>query len=125
VRNNPDTEYFLVSVHANAGGGTGWEVFTSVGETESDKIAQIFFEEAEKMFPEARMRGDESDGDSDKEAHFYILRTTVCPAILTENFFMDHKKDLALIISDEGREDVAKLHHNGIKAYLESKNSVS
>ena len=26
----------LVSIHANAGGGTGWEAWTSVGETEAD-----------------------------------------------------------------------------------------
>ena len=38
---------FLVSVHANAGGGTGWEAFTSKGETLSDIIATHFYNEAE------------------------------------------------------------------------------
>jgi N-acetylmuramoyl-L-alanine amidase len=41
-----DKDAFLVSVHANAGGGTGWEVWTSVGYTKSDVYATIFFEEA-------------------------------------------------------------------------------
>jgi N-acetylmuramoyl-L-alanine amidase len=111
---------FLVSVHANAGGGTGWEVFTSVGETESDRIADIFYKEAEREFPEFRMRKDLADGDYDKEAHFYILKHTTCPAILTENFFMDHKKDLELLISDEGRQRIAKMHFNAIAKYMNS-----
>lgn len=121
VSNNKDVDYFLVSIHANAGGGTGWEVFTSVGQTESDVIAEVFFQEAKKAFPNVRMRSDNTDGDSDKEAQFYILRKTVCPAILTENFFMDHEKDLELLLSDEGREMIAKLHHDAIKKYIESK----
>jgi len=111
---------FLISIHANAGGGTGWEVFTSVGETQSDKIADIFYQEAEKAFPEFRMRKDLADGDFDKEAHFYILKNTICPAILTENFFMDHEKDLAFLITDEGRQRIAQHHHDAIVRYLET-----
>ena len=30
-----------------------------------------------------------SDGDRDWEEDFYILRKSRCPAVLTENFFMD------------------------------------
>ena len=30
-----------------------------------------------------------SDGDMDWEEGFYILRKSWCPAVLTENFFMD------------------------------------
>lgn len=121
VTSNPDVDYFLISIHANAGGGTGWEAFTSVGETESDKIAEIFYAHAERVFPEFRMRKDESDGDPDKEAHFYVLKNTICPAVLTENFFMDKIEDLELIITDEGRQRVAQLHHDAIKEYIESK----
>lgn len=109
---------FLISIHANAGGGTGWEVFTSPGETESDKIAQIFFEHAKKEFPDFRMRADLSDGDDDKEAKFTIITRTMCPAILTENFFMDHPVDLEFIISDEGRQRVAEMHYRAILTYI-------
>lgn len=115
------TPSFLVSVHANAGGGTGWEVWTSKGETESDRIAEVFFQEAELCFGgEFRMRKDTIDGDSDKESDFYILKHTHCPAILTENFFMDFPKDLEFIISDEGRDRIAHMHVRAIVNYLES-----
>lgn len=106
---------FLVSIHANAGGGTGWEVWTSPGQTESDEIATMFYNEMKKEFPHQRFRTDKSDGDVDKEERFYLLTKTTCPAILTENFFMDTESDCRLIMSDEGRERIAKAHFRAIK----------
>ena len=44
-----------------------------------------------------KIRRDYSDGDPDWEENFYILSKTQCPAVLTENFFMDNKEDLSLI----------------------------
>jgi N-acetylmuramoyl-L-alanine amidase len=109
---------FLVSVHANAGGGTGWECYTSVGKTESDKIADVFYDEAKKMFPEWKIRSDFSDGDADKEENFYILKNTVSPAVLTENFFMDTEKDCRFIMSGEGRQKVAEMHVKAIRRVI-------
>jgi N-acetylmuramoyl-L-alanine amidase len=109
-----DRDSFLVSIHANAGGGTGFEVFTSVGDTPADPIAQVFAEKYVQHFPEFRLRKDEVDGDWDKESQFYILKNTILPAILTENGFMDHPKDLEFIISDNGRERIARHHHDSI-----------
>ena len=111
-KNNPDS--FLLSIHANAGGGTGWEVFTSKGETRSDAIAECFAESAKIHLPDFRIRKDMLDGDSDKEANFYILKHTHCPAVLTENLFMDTKKDCQFIMSESGRDAIAKLHLDGI-----------
>lgn len=108
---------FLLSIHANAGGGTGWEVYTSPGETKADAIATVFAEEAQRVFvPDGwRMRFDYADGDPDKEAAFYILKHTSCPAIVTENFFMDTEKDCRFIMSDDGREQIADMHVAAIK----------
>lgn len=105
----------FVSVHANAGGGTGWEVFTSKGNTDSDKYADIFFSKMKEEFPDMTFRADYLDGDSDKEENFYVLRKTVCPAVLTENFFMDtYEPDCKLLLSEEGREKIARGHINAI-----------
>lgn len=111
-KENPDS--FLVSIHANAGGGTGWEVFTSKGETKSDKLADSFAMCAEISLPNFRIRKDMTDGDSDKEANFYILRNTICPAVLTENLFMDTKKDCDFIMNEKGRLEIVELHLNAI-----------
>ena len=37
-----------VSIHSNAGGGKGYEVYTSPGSTSSDKVASVFFDEFNK-----------------------------------------------------------------------------
>lgn len=110
---------FVVSIHANASGGTGWEVYTSKGQTKADAIATVFYNEAKKAFPEQRVRTDYyTDGDPDKESQFYILVHTKAPAILTENFFMDNEKDCRLIMSEEGRERIARFHVEAIKKII-------
>jgi N-acetylmuramoyl-L-alanine amidase len=105
----------LISVHANAGGGTGWECYTSKGNTTADACAAILYNEAARFFPNWKMRADYSDGDPDKESQFYIPAHTVCPAVLTENFFMDNEPDCRYIISGEGRQRIADMHVSAIK----------
>jgi len=106
----------LISIHANAGRGTGWEAFTSIGETKSDAIATLLYIEAIKklkdLFP---IRKDIVDGDFDKESDFYILKNTICPAVLTENLFMDTEKDCRFIMSEEGRKTIAEIHINALQ----------
>lgn len=113
-------ECFLLSIHANAGMGTGFEVWTSKGKTKSDAYADIFMEEAERELKEFKMRKDETDGDSDKEDQFYILRRTKMPAVLTENLFMDTERDCRLLLSDEGRERIAEFHFRAIKRIVDT-----
>ena len=91
----------LISIHVNAAGNgskwlnaTGWSVYTCKGQTASDKLAECLCQAAIKNFPGHRIRTDISDGDMDWEEGFYILRKSLCPAVLTENFFMDNISDL-------------------------------
>lgn len=111
---------FLVSIHANAGGGTGWEIYTSPGLTRSDFYAEIIFNEAKMWMPEFRMRTDYSDGDADKEEEFRIITETRCPAVLTENLFMDTKEDCMFLLSEEGREIISHIHINSILKILKT-----
>ena len=104
----------MVSVHGNAGKGTGYEVFTTKGQTLSDPIADIFVEEIAKEFPSKRQRVDITDGDLDKEANFTILMCKGA-AVLTENFFMDNIEDAKLMLSDLGQSKIAIAHVEAIK----------
>jgi len=104
----------LLSIHANAGDGTGWEVWTSKGRTRADDYAEIFYRHAEAAFPEFRLRSDTTDGDHDKESDFAILKKSACPAVLTENFFMDTERDCRFILSDEGRDRIARMHFDAL-----------
>lgn len=108
------TKVILLSMHANAGGGTGWEAWTSIGDTKSDHLATYFYDEMQLQFPNERMRTDLSDGDKDKEENFYILKNTHCPAILFENFFMDNRHDCQLMQSKEGKQKIIKAYVNAI-----------
>ena len=117
----------LVSIHVNAAGNgskwlnaTGWSVFTCSGQTESDRLAECLCEAAIKNFPGRRIRTDFSDGDSDWEEQFYILRKSWCPAVLTENFFMDSRSDLEYLQSRAGKQAVVDTHVEGIIEYIES-----
>ena len=115
----------LVSVHANAVGnssqwmnGKGWEAYTTKGKTKSDILAEFLYKRAEQNLKGRKIREDWTDGDSDKEADFYIIKKAKCPAVLTENFFYDNKDDLAYLTSDEGLHAVERTHVEGILDYV-------
>ena len=115
----------LVSIHVNAAGNgskwlnaTGWSVYTCKGHTESDKLAECLCQAAIKNFPGRRIRTDMSDGDMDWEEGFYILRKSLCVAVLTENFFMDSISDLEYLQSRAGKQAVVDTHVEGIVEYL-------
>jgi len=94
----------LISLHCNAGGGEGFEIWTSPGATRSDIYATAFMKEYRLSFPEIRLRKDESDGDVDKESLFYILVNSKCPAILPEWLFFDNYEEFK--IQSEPREQL-------------------
>ena len=114
----------LISIHNNAAGdgskwynATGWEAYTSPGNTRSDRLAEILYEEAE--LKGLKVRKDTSDMDADKEANFTILTKTKCPAVLTENMFMDSKKDLEFLNSEDGVKTLIDIHLNAVRRYFE------
>ena len=111
----------LISIHANAGGGTGFEVFTSPGNTSADEYASIIIESLKETFPNEKMRSDYSDGDADKEARFYLLQKSQCPAILTENLFMDNEADCRKLMDNDFRERIADAHVTAIMKMLWTK----
>lgn len=84
---------YVLSIHANAGGGKGVEGFTTEGITSSDEIGEIILSNLEKDLKGQRMRFDNSDGDKDKEVNYYILRKPIMSAFLLECGFMDNRTD--------------------------------
>lgn len=115
----------LVSIHCNASGmgnewrqPQGWSAYTTIGETRADLLASKLYEAAEANFPKRRIRKDFSDGDADFEASFYLIRHTVMPAALTENFMMDNVDDAAFLLSEKGKTAIIKTHIDGINRYL-------
>ena len=118
-------QVILLSLHVNAAGNgqqwlkaRGWSCYTTRGETKADALASFLYEAAKTHLPGMRLRTDYTDGDPDQEENFYILRYSRCPAVLTENLFMDNRQDVAFLESEEGSRAIVNLHVDGILQYL-------
>lgn len=115
----------LVSIHVNAAGdgtcwmnGKGFEVWTTKGETSSDDLAEAFYCDAANTLKGYNIRRDKTDGDSDKECNFYILYNSKCAAVLTENLFMDNKKECEYLLSHYGKQSIVDLHYNAVLDFI-------
>lgn len=124
-------QVILLSLHINAAGNgqqwmnaRGWSCYTTRGETRADALASCLYEAAKTNLPGMRLRTDYSDGDPDQEENFYILRYSRCPAVLTENLFMDNLEDVAFLESLEGSMAIVNLHIEGILRFASKETTI-
>lgn len=113
----------LISLHHNAGGGHGFEVYTSPGKTNADTLADCIYKEVTGAFPSIPFRTDFRDGDADKEEKFGILMKTRMPAVLFESLFMDNTEDNALLCRRDTFRLVAVALRKAILRYINIQNS--
>lgn len=115
-------ETLLISIHSdgfNNESAHGWTCYTTKGETNSDLFAEELYKKIAIEFPDATLRADVRDGDKDKEENFYIIKNTICPAILSENFFMTNENECKnILMTKEGRRKIAKAHVEMIKYFI-------
>lgn len=108
-------KHLFLSLHGNAAGtesANGMELFTSPGKTASDAYASVLYKSLKKMG--WRMRNDFSDGDPDKEAKFYVLLHTICPAVLIEYGFYTNKEEAEKMLKPEVQDRLSELTVEGI-----------
>jgi len=100
----------FLSVHINAGGGTGFESYVHPSADERTrqirsavhrKVAAVF---TEAGFPD---RGE-------KQADLYVLRRTRMPAVLLEYGFIDHPRDAAFLADAEVQVRLARATAEGV-----------
>ena len=123
VAAHPKQQCLLCSVHVNAAGNgkdwmnaRGWSVFVANNASDtSKKLANAYFDAAVELGQKPRQY---RPSEKYWTAGYYILRNTKCPAVLTENFFMDSKKDVEMLLSKEGKSLVENIHIVGISKYL-------
>ena len=79
---------------------------------------------AECLFDAAKQHGLRVRLPNEKQKYWEqslkVLNETNCPAVLTENLFQDNINDVALLLSDEGRHIIERIHVEGIIRYIES-----
>lgn len=99
----------FVSVHINAGGGTGFESWIYSKNSECEKLANCIntkYESSTKM----KNRGIK------EQPEFYVLKNTKAPAVLFECGFIDTSSDLNYIVSNYDKISLAIA--DGIASYL-------
>lgn len=107
MANEWGADYF-VSVHVNAGGGTGFESFIWNGNVFQATIANQNVVHAEIV----RHIGGTDRGK--KRANFAVLRETSMPSILTENMFIDRPSDASKLKDQSFLQRIARGHVNGL-----------
>lgn len=105
--NDWGADYF-VSIHINAGGGTGFESYIFNG-TVSSKT-----KEYQKKVHQVIAAGDGWADRGMKRANFHVLRETRMSALLTENGFIDRKEDAAKLKDPAFLKKLGRLHAEGI-----------
>ncbi len=118
------TKSLYISNHANASGSgnaRGFEVYTTPGKTASDPVAEIHYNNVKELLGDRiSFRPDQSDGDADREANFYVIRKTSMPAFLVEHLFFDNFEDAKLLMDDEIIEYFAEAQVRTIIQFMES-----
>lgn len=81
-----------VSIHNNAGGGNGCEVYYTVKGGTGKKLAKNIESEFKEIGQNSRgvktRKGSRGD-------YYFFIRETKCPAVITEAVFVDNKADAA------------------------------
>lgn len=111
----------FVSYHLNSAespSAEGWEIFTTKGQNNSDKLADSLAHVQLVTFPDTKQRRDMRDGDPDKEANYAVIRLANCPAVLVEGDFIHTAKGEKLIGSENWRDLQAEVLAHGIVRFL-------
>ena len=99
----------FVSIHCNSASNTsatGWEIFTSKGNTGADALAASIGKRYASRFT-IPARGL-------KEANFSVLQHTTMPAVLVECCFLSNAEEAKWISSDEIQQQHAEAIADGI-----------
>ena len=115
----------FISVHANAANdgniwmkARGFSVWVAKQASMASHQLALTFTSAATV---AGLMGNRSvPAEHYWKADFFVLKHTLCPAVLTENMFYDNKDDLLFIASPAGRSKIVELHVKSITNYLNS-----
>lgn len=112
---NPDIS---VSIHTNAGGGDGFEVFCNKSNVEGVLLSSYIEQEVLKIGQNSRgVKGG---------MHLYYIKNTKCTSVLVETAFIDNAKDISIVDTKEKQIRYGDAIADGILAFcgITSKNNI-
>ena len=112
-----------MSIHVNAAGdgktwnsAQGWQIHTYIRPSEASvRLAEDIFDEAwKRSFYCRKPRPSQKHWPK----NLMILRDTICPAVLVENFFQDNREDVQYLLSPTSIYDCAEVIRDGVIKYF-------
>ena len=101
-----------VSIHNNAGGGDGAEVFHHHGGGKGKTLAENILSEIVKVGQNSR--GAKVRKNSSGKDYYGFIRETSAPAVIVECAFVDNAQDVKIIASESDRQKVGQAVAKGI-----------
>ncbi len=101
-----------VSIHNNAGGGTGAEVFYHHGGGKGKTLAENIL--AEIVNVGQNSRGIKTRVNSQGKDYYAFIRNTSCPSVIVECAFVDNAQDLKILATESDRKKVGEAIAKGI-----------
>ena len=101
-----------VSIHNNAGGGDGAEVFYHYGGGKSKTLADNILAEIVKVGQNSR--GAKVRKNSNGKDYYGFIRETSAPSVIVECAFVDNAKDLAILATEGNRKEMGVAIAKGV-----------
>lgn len=110
---NPD---IAVDFHTNSGGGDGCEFLHSVFGSDSKRLAGCINDEVLKLGQNSR--GLKIKKRNDGRDYYAFIRSTICPAVISECAFIDNKNDISIVDTKAEQEAYGIAVAKGCLKYL-------
>ena len=110
----------FLSLHLNSAENpmaSGFEVWTSVGQTRSDDCATSLWYRIKQEFPALAPRADWGDKDPDREANYYVLKNTPMLAVLVELGFICNAGEARWLAEAKTRQRYVLAIGEGVDAW--------
>ena len=102
----------VISIHNNAGGGDGFEVYHTVNGGKGKALAQNIEAEVKKVGQNSR--GLKTRRDTDGTDYYGMIRLTNAPAVICEGVFVDNATDVQIADTAEEQQAFGYAYARGI-----------
>lgn len=102
----------VISIHNNAGGGDGFEVYHTVGGGRGKTLAQNIEAEVKKIGQNSR--GLKTRRDTDGTDYYGMIRLTNAPAVICEGVFVDNATDVQIADTEAEQKAFGYAYARGI-----------